>query len=200
MESIWNRAIQVVQKPKMIWSDIGQEHPKPIQLFTSYFLILTVIPAVAYLIGLSVVGIRIPFSGVYRMSFGNALILVIIQYILTVAGGWMLAKLIFLYTLWFQSGQDATRSFQLSLYSHTPMLLAGIFYIFPQLSILIGFAAIYGLYILWQGIKLLLKIPEKKLLLYSILILFSAVVIYTVINLITNWILNGFGPSLPPVS
>lgn len=111
MKAILNRAMQIIKKPRAIWSEIDQEHPAPMKLFTSYFVILAAIPAAASLIGLSVVGIRIPFSGVYRMTFGSALVLVIVQYLLTVAGAWLLAKLIFWYAPKFEYSQDPIMSF-----------------------------------------------------------------------------------------
>jgi len=62
----------------------------------------------------------------------------------------------------FTSQTDFRKAMQLVVYSFTPMLVAGILLIIPALGIISFLEGIYGLYILYLGLKPLMKTPDDK--------------------------------------
>ena len=55
---------------------------------------------------------------------------------------------------------------KLSVYSHTPLWLAGIFLLIPGLNFLL-ILGVYGLYLFWIGLPLLMQVPDDKALPYA---------------------------------
>jgi hypothetical protein len=53
------------------------------------------------------------------------------------------------------------------------MCVAGVLYLIPSLSFLVPLAGLYGLYILYTGMKPMLKVPEDKMMGYFIVCLLS---------------------------
>jgi hypothetical protein len=63
----------------------------------------------------------------------------------------------------------------LSVYSHTPLWLAGIFLLIPGLNFLL-ILGLYGLYLLWTGLPLLMRVPDEKALSYAAIVTACALV------------------------
>jgi hypothetical protein len=74
MKQIIERVKAIVFKPRETWQTINNEETTIPELMKDYLLILVAAPAVALLLGKWIIGIQIPFVGVYRFSFGASLI------------------------------------------------------------------------------------------------------------------------------
>jgi hypothetical protein len=73
----------------------------------------------------------------------------------------------------FGGRRDFGCAFKLAVYSYTPVWLAGIFLLAPGLRFL-TLTAVYGAYIVWRGLPLLMKSPPANVPAYSAVIVGGA--------------------------
>jgi hypothetical protein len=100
---------------------------------------------------------------------------------------------------YFGMAKNDLKGFQLSLYSFTPLLAAGVINLLPSFSNLIVFAGLYGLYILSLGLPILMAPPKEKALPYTILLILVMVTLYWIVEKISWAFLTVYGPHLPKV-
>ncbi len=199
MEKLIERVKKIILKPREAWEEIKTEETTVSGLFTRYLLILAAIPAVAGFLGRWIIGIRIPFSGVYHFSFGASLFNALVTYVLTVVGVWILGKVIFMLAPNFASVKDEVSAYKVAVYSYTPYLVAGVLNLIPSLGIIVLIAGLYSLYLLYMGLPILMKTPNEKTLAYTVLIVVTVILISILVSVITGLILRPFGPDLPRI-
>lgn len=77
------------------------------------------------------------------------------------------------------------------MYAATPQYVAGVLYIFPFLGIIVLLAAIYGLYLLYIGMKPMMKVSDDKHTIYFIISLIVVIAVYFVVSAILSAIFIG---------
>lgn len=199
MKRIYEQVKDLVFKPKQTWETINGETKTEQQLVISHLMPLAAIPAVAFFIGYSILGVRIPFAGVYRMAWWQSLLTALIGYVVTVATVWLLGFIISQIAPWFGASQNRESGLKLSVFSYSPYLFAGVLYIIPNLGIVVTLVGIYGLYLLYLGVDRVMHPPENKTVLYSVSAVIIALVLHVVLSQITFFVLGLFGPDLPNV-
>ena len=80
------RVKAILLNPKQEWQTISKEATTIPELYKSYVAILAAIGPVASIIGMSIVGITIPFAGSFRVSIFTSISSAIVHYILTLVG------------------------------------------------------------------------------------------------------------------
>jgi hypothetical protein len=193
MEQI-DRAISILKNPIVELNKVKSEQLSKDYLIKQYIAILAVIPAIAYIIGMGMVGISTGLFGNYKIPIGTAVIGGILTYILTIVGFYVTSIVINTLAPNFSSKQDENKAMKLAAYAYTPMLLGGIFNIIPMLGIIGLLFMLYGLYILYLGIPLLMETPQDKALNYTIVIIVATIVISFVIGSITSTIIYSMNP------
>jgi hypothetical protein len=86
---------------------------------------------------------------------------------------------------------------KLAAYGSTAGFLAGVFTIFPPLSIL-GLVGLYSLYLLYVGLPKLMKTPEDKRVGYFVTILLVAIVCWIVIGMVMGSVRAAMGGIATP--
>lgn len=175
----------ILLKPSQEWEVVAGETTGIADLYKSYVVILAAIGPVAAVIGTSIVGIRVPFVGTYRVPIGTAIASAVVQYALTLVGVYVLALIIDALAPTFSGQKNMDQAFKLAAYSHTPGWLAGIFIIIPALGIL-GIVGLYGLYLLYAGLPVLMKSPREKSMGYTIAVIIAAIVIFVIIGIVSR--------------
>ncbi len=152
---------------------------------------LALIPTVSSLIGMTLIGMRMPGGNVIRVPFAEALLGGAMGYVLNLAGVFVGAWIVKLLAPAFNSKTDLNSAIKLVVYSLTPVWLAGIFSLVPGLGIL-SLLGLYGIYLLALGLPVVLETPSDKVVLYTI----SIVVAGLVVSFILSSILVGlfYGP------
>lgn len=149
--SIIERAKGMAIQPRETWGKIRQEETTSIELIMHTIAPMAAVPAAAHLLGFWII-----------LGFFKTIFTAILWYVLTVAGVWLLGKIIYYLSAQFGVEPDEARSFQLSATSFTPFILAGIFYIVPNFTFIVFLSGLYGIYALSLGLPILLDIPEEK--------------------------------------
>lgn len=144
---------------------------------------LAAIPAIANLIGYSLIGMT--YMGIsFRMPFVNTLFYSIMTYIFTLVGIIVVAFIINALAPQFSSQADMVNAVKLVVYSYTPMWIASILFIIPMLSVLVLIASLYGLYLFYVGLPILMDTPPEKRLVYFIVIIVVTIVVYVIVGLL----------------
>ena len=193
MEQI-DRAMGILKSPMTELNKVKSEQISKDYLIKQYIAILALIPAVAYIIGMGFIGINMGMFGSYKLPIATAVVGGIMTYILSIAGFYVTGMVINALAPKFASKQDESMALKLAAYSYTPALLGGIFNIIPTLGVISLLFSLYGLYILYLGIPVLMGTPNDKALNYTIVIVVVMIVIFIVMGSITSAITSSMSP------
>jgi hypothetical protein len=177
-----DRVKAILTTPDTEWPIIAREPGDPAFLFSNYVLYLAAIPAVASFIGSVIIGVGTPV-GTYRTGLISGLLGAILQYVLAFVAAYLVAMIVDALAPTFQGRKDFQNALKLTVYSYTPVWLAGIFLLFPGLRFL-TILGLYGFYLFWKGLPILMQSPADKTLGYAVAIVVCAVVISLVFSFI----------------
>jgi hypothetical protein len=183
--ALFDRAKKILLQPKQEWEVISGESTSMADLYTGYAMPLAAIGPVCSVIGLSVVGISLPIVGTYRVPIMSSILSAIVQYALALAAVYILAIVIDNITPKFEGLRDMGQALKLATYSSTASWVAGIFILIPVLAIL-GLVGLYSIYLLYAGTPILMKVPREKAAIFTAVVIVAAIVIFTVMNMITR--------------
>ena len=162
------RVKAILLTPRKEWPVIEQERATLSDLFLKYVVILAAIPEVAHLIGLSLIGAE-------RAPIVSALLRAVIAYLVTWAMVYVIAIVINLLAPRFGGTRNFSNALKLSVYSHTPLWLAGIFLLIPGLNFLL-ILGVYGLYLLWVGLPVLMQVRNESAFPYATVVTACALI------------------------
>lgn len=180
-----DRAKKILLQPKQEWEVISGESTSTADLYTGYVIPLAAIGPVCSVIGLSVVGISLPIAGTYRVPIMSSILSAIVHYAMALAAVYILAIVIDNITPKFEGIRDMGQALKLAAYSSTASWVAGIFILVPVLGIL-GLVGLYSIYLLYAGTPILMKVPREKAVIFTAVVIVAAIVIFTVMNMITR--------------
>ncbi len=189
-----DRAVSILKNPLAELTKVKSEEMSEDYLMKQYIAILAVIPAIAIIIGYGVVGISIGFLGNFKYPIEWAVVYGILTYILSIVGVYILSIVINALAPNFASKQNPLQTLKLAAYSYTPVLLGGIFNIIPMLGIIALLFALYGLYILYLGIPVLMETPKEQAMTYTIVVIVAMIVIYFIMSAIASGIVTSMSP------
>lgn len=184
------RVINILTKPKIEWEKIKAEGGSIASVLTGYAMILALIPAVAGLIGYSLIGVSMGFLGNVRYPITSGLVWAVSFYIMTLLGFFIDGIIINALAPSFDSRQNTVNAFKLVVYSMTASMVGGIFYLIPSLSILVFLISLYGLYLLFVGMPIMMETPKEKTVGYFIVALIVLIVVNIVVGLIASAIMT----------
>ncbi|HOC46338.1 MAG: Yip1 family protein [Syntrophorhabdaceae bacterium] len=190
------RVKNIMLRPSQTWAVVKDEETTIRELFVSYAAILAIIPAASAFIGMSLIGTSM--MGIhFRIPFVSGLVHMILSYILSLVGVYVVAFIIDALAPSFNSRKDILSAAKVAVFSFTPAWVAGIFMIIPMLGILTVLASLYGLYILYVGLPVLMDTPREKTLGYFVVIIIVSIVVSIIINVLARLALPS-GPMMMP--
>jgi len=164
--SLVTRASNIILRPNSEWPVIAAEPATPASILVGYVLPLAAIGPIASFIGFSVVGVGIPFLGTYRVGLATGLTNAVVSYVFTLLGILLLAAIVNVLAPSFGAPKSWPGALKVTAYSTTPSLLAGILLIFPPLGILGIVAGIYGIFLLFTGLPIVMGTSKEKAPMY----------------------------------
>lgn len=176
------RVKDILLKPSPTWDVIDGERPTVASLYTGYIMPLAAIPAIAQVIGMTVFGAG-AFGIVVKWSPVTAVVQGLLMYVLSLAMVYVLALIIDGLAPSFGGTKDQNQALKVAAYSYTAGWVAGVFSIFPALSIL-GLVGLYSLFLLYVGLPKLMKAPQDKALPYTGVVILVAIVIGIVVMMV----------------
>jgi hypothetical protein len=173
-----NQAIKIITKPKQALQEVSTQSITRNDIII--YLAIIGIP--------TFIGILIGYGFLWYWGatlIVPALVGAIIYYIVAIIGIILFGYLINAFAPTFKSQQNPAQALKLVAFAATPWLLAGILYILPGwLWPVVLLAGLYGLYILYLGLPILMGTPQDQQLPYMIV----GVVIFIVIMGAIWWI------------
>lgn len=188
--SIFQRARDMILNPRVTWQAAKGESVGIKSLLINYAAPLALIPAVSSLIGMTIIGIRLPDGNLVRCPLGQCLIGAIVGYFLHLGGLLVGAWIIKLLAPLFKARSDMTLAAKVVIYSMTPVWLSGIFSLVPGLGIL-SLLGLYGIYLLVLGLGEVLETPRARVPLYTLAILVAGMVISMVLSIVVVGLFYG---------
>jgi len=179
------RVKNILLQPGREWAVIAVERPGIPDLYRSYIVPLAAIGPVASIIGLSVIGVSIPTMGRYRVPIGNAIVQAIVTFVLSLVAVYVLALIIDALAPRFSGQRSQIQALKLATYSSTAAWLAGVFVLIPALGFL-AILGLYSLYLLYLGAPVLMKVPESKVVGYTVVVIIAALVIFVVFGAVSG--------------
>ncbi len=177
-----DRIKNMLLNPKTEWEIVEPEQTDSKTLTLTYLLPLALIPAIASFIGFGLIGQNV--MGMHIGSFGFGIRQSLTSLISTILGAFLTAYVIDYLATNFGAQKNFNQAFKLVTYSYTPMLVAGILFIIPSLSILVTIAGLYGLYLLYIGLQPLMKCTDDKKTSYFVVSIIAVIVVYAVLGAI----------------
>jgi hypothetical protein len=188
------RVKNIILTPLTEWPAIDAEASSSRAIYVQYVAPLAAIGAIAGFIGRSIVGISIPFLGTYRVPFVSGLVMALVMYALTFLSVFIVALLIDALAPTFGGQKDSLRALKVSAYSYTPVWVAAVFQIIPSLGIIGLLAGLYGIYLLYLGLPILMRSPKDKAIAYTAVLCICAIVLYAIIGAVSARVIGGAMP------
>jgi hypothetical protein len=179
-EGLTDRVKNILLNPKSEWTRIDAEPSSIGDIYRNYVLILAAIPALAGLIGVLAFGHSL-LGITYRPSMMAAVGGAVVQYLLTLAGVYVVALVIDALAPTFGATRNRVQAFKVAAYSATAAWVAGIFALLPAIAWL-GILGLYSLYLLYLGLPRLMKAPADKAMGYTAVVVVAMIVVFIVIG------------------
>jgi len=158
-------SIGILTHPDREWESIRSDQESISKLYLGHVLLLALVPALSAYFGTTEVGWRIGDGEVVKLTQNSAAQLSILFYIAMLVGIFLIGKFIDLFSMTYGADESEHKGIVLAAYTATPLFLAGIFAAYPVLwvNMVAGTIAIcWSVYLLYEGLPILMKIPEER--------------------------------------
>jgi hypothetical protein len=179
-----NRVKGILFTPETEWLAIEKEPGTPAYLFANYVVYLAAIPPIAGFIGASIFGVSVPSIGTVRTPLFAGLLAAVIAYVLSFAVVYAVAIIIDQLAPRFGGLKDFGNALKVTVYSFTPLWVAGLFQLVAGLRFVGNVVAFFGVYLMWIGLPRLMKAPADRAVAYVAVAAACAIAIVLVIRLI----------------
>jgi len=176
------RIKNILLAPKQEWPIIAAEKSGHVRVLTSWLLPLSLVAAVATLIGHGILRLGVP------MHLGIAM--AVSQIVGTIGGAYLTAFIVNLLAEKYDSKKDLDQAFALIAYSYTPACLGGLFQIIPPLAAIGSLVGLYGLYLLYVGLPPMMKTPPEKNTGYFVVSLLCVIGVFIVLSVVLTTVLT----------
>jgi hypothetical protein len=178
------RATNISLTPKTEWAVIEPETISVGSLYTGYILPLAAIGPIASVLGMSVLGMGVPF--LHRTLMLTALSTAVTQYVIGLVAIYLMSLLINALAPTFGAEKNELQALKLTAYAYTPAWIAGVVLLLPVLGILALLAGLYSFYVLYLGLPVMMKAPQDKALGYAAAIVVCAVGVFILMAVLTG--------------
>jgi Yip1-like protein/zinc ribbon protein len=183
-----SRIKNIVMTPKSEWPVIAVESTPSAQLFVGYVVPLALLAAVIGFVRMSVLGVSGALGGSFRLPIGSGLTYTVMMFVSALFGVFVIGLIVNGLAPTFSGQRDLRQALKVSAYSLTPALLSSVLALSPILPTLLQFlAGCYGIYVLYQGLPIVMQSPKEKALGYT-----AGVVICTILIGVVFGILSTF--------
>jgi Yip1-like protein len=171
IERIWS----VVFSPKSEWALIESEPTSVGQLYAGYVVPLAGFAALMSFIRMSIVGVSLP-SGTLRTPLSSGLVSSMVTFILGLLGLFLVGLIINMLARTFAGRDDPRQALKTAAYALTPAWLGTALTFLPLGTLLQLAAGVYGFYVLYLGLPVMMHTPRDRVGGYT-----TAIVVCTVL-------------------
>ncbi|HKB13453.1 MAG TPA: Yip1 family protein [Vicinamibacterales bacterium] len=180
------RVTNILKQPAVEWPVIAAEPTDVATLLSGYAAPLAAIPAICRWIGMSVIGIAMPFVGTFRVGIVRGVANAIVYWVFALVGAYIGALIIEKLAPTFKSSGSTVQALKLVVYASTPVWVAGVLNLIPALSPLIIIAALYAVYLFYLGLPHVMHTPADQVIPYMIVSALVVIVVTFCLAVITG--------------
>ena len=152
------RVQDILLKPKETWPVIAAEPGDAKSLFMGYVAVLASIPPLA-----SFVSMALGELGMYtRVPLLSSLVASVVAYAVSLGMVLLLGFWVDKLAPSFGGTRNPVNALKVVAYAMTPGFVAGVLNLVPSLSVLGTLAGLYGIYLLYLGLPVLMRCPPGK--------------------------------------
>lgn len=200
--AMFQHTLGIFLNPDREWQRIRNEQQSFFKVFITHVPLLALIPTVCAYFGVTMQGWSVGAGSVVKLTPDSALILCGFAYLAALASIYILGT----YINWMSHSFGVTdaapkRNYEgmaLAVYTSTPVMLAGVVLLWPELWLVAGvfiLAACYSTYLIYEGIPILMNIPKERGFIYASSVITVALVLAVVVMVTTVIIWSaGMGP------
>jgi hypothetical protein len=174
------RVRNILTKPKEEWPVIASESTDVVTLYKEYVAPLSAIPAICGFLGMTIMGVTVPFVGNIRTPISSGVTELVVGYILSLLATYLAALVVDKLAPTFHSAGGIVPALKIVAFSSTATWIAGVVRIIPALGALVLLAALYGIYLFYLGLPSVMKTPADKVIPYVVVSAVVVVVIFVV--------------------
>jgi Yip1 domain len=156
------RIKNIILTPKTEWPVIEAEPTSVAQLYNGYVTPMAAFAAVMSFVRLSVIGVSLPFGGTIRTPLANGLVSCVVTFILGLIGLYLVGFIINMLAPTFAGGRNQRQALKTAAYALTPAWLGTALTFLPLGTLLQLIAGIYGIYVLYLGLPVMMRSPQDK--------------------------------------
>src|SRR5512141_2890767 len=124
--SLVELARNIIVTPKTEWQAIAVQSTPDSQVIAGYVLPLAAIAALAWFVGVSLVGVSTPFTGTMRIGIAWGLVAAILHLVMAVVMVYVLAFIIDALAPSFGAQKGLSQAIKVAAYAYTPVWVMGI--------------------------------------------------------------------------
>ena len=201
--AILEHTLGIMIHPDREWRAIRSERHSFIQVFVSHVPLLALIPVICSYIGVTQFGWSFGDGNTVKLTNMSALSLCAITYVSLLAGVYALGEFINWMSNTYGVRDDAEKRHYegtaLAVYVTIPVFLAGIVQLYPNIYLnaaALCIAGAYSVYLIYEGIPILMNIPKERAFMYATSVVTIAIVMAVVVRVgsVLLWTL-----AMPPV-
>lgn len=181
-----DRAKNILLAPRSELQVIDAEPATINSLFSGYIAPLVAIPAICRAIGMSLIGMSM--LGVhYRTPIVTSLIGAVVMIVVSLVFVYVGAFIVDALAPTFSGTKNMVQALKVIAFCGTPVWVAGILYLIPTLGGLISLlAALYGLYLLYLALPVLMKSPVDKAPGYTIVVIIACFIVGAIVGVVVG--------------
>ena len=184
----------ILLTPKTEWPVIEQEPTTTAELYTGYVMLLAAFTAVLSLVRSSVIGVHVPFGDNVRLPLTTGLMSAVVAFVMGLIGLFVVGVIINVLAPTFGGQKDQRQALKTAAYAFTPGWLSAVFYLLPSMGTLLQFlAGLYGIYLLYLGLPVLMRSRPDKAVGYTATVVISTIILFMVIGAVMAGLGVGFG-------
>ncbi|WP_108125045.1 Yip1 family protein [Saccharospirillum mangrovi] len=196
---ILDHTLGIFTHPDSEWSLIRQQRRSKLMEYLTHVPILALIPAVCFYFGVVHVGWTIAGSPKTTLTPESGLVLCVLSYLAALVGVWVFAEFInWMSRTYSDEATDQHHGMALAVYTTAPIFLASIVGIWPVLwlnVIVFVLAAAYSVYLIYEGMPIIMNIPKERAFMYATSVITVALVLLVTMRVGTVIVWSaGFGP------
>jgi hypothetical protein len=195
MPRLGTRVRAILKSPRSEWPVIASEPTTAMEIYTGYAMPLAAIGALALFLAQVTIGFALPLVGVIRADLVTGLAVGLLLFAFSLVHLALLAWIIAGLAKPFGGEPNMLRALKVAAYSYTPVWLAGVLYLMPWLALFWGIACLYGLYLAYVGLPIVMRCRPDRAASYAVVAGAAGFVLFAIFaGVITA--LMGFGPGI----
>jgi hypothetical protein len=156
------RIRSILFAPKTEWRVIAAEPTSISQLYGGYVVPMAAFAALMSFIRMSLVGVSPAFGGIIRLPISSGVACAVVTFIFGLAGLYLIGLIINLLARTFSGVPDQRQALKAAGYGFTPAWIGTALSFLPLGPLLQFLAGIYGIYLLYVGLPVLMRSRPDK--------------------------------------